>query len=229
MEYFFYSDNRSVLSSLLKTKVSGKLNCDLIRAANKLSNKLGKNLKFRWVKSHDGNRGNEYADELAREAATTGINYNVDMSLTYVKSLVKKKVNDLWNENWSNIAGCRQSKKLISFNPSKDNANFILGRNRIFCRQTIALLTGHNSLRYHTFLRNNASDQFSPVCRFCSDDVESSVHLMETCKALEARRRAFSPDNPKKGPDIASMVSKAIHLGIWTLVQEAERQEEESD
>ena len=100
-------------------------------------------------------------------------------------------------------------------------AVFLLKSTRTKCRKIVALVTGHNNLRYHTFKRivtNNPN--FSPCCRKCGELLETSWHLLYECPALDTRRREFefSPDNPKKGPDLKIVYDRGVYLGLMDLV-----------
>ena len=211
----FYTDSMSALHTLKRTKVTTLMNKDLVSSAIQLHNM--RETTFQWVKSHDVSVGNNRADTLAKQAISIGLRRNINMSLSHIKTRINSKIRQTWNERWQKLTNCRQSRLVITFIPNDNNSRYVLGRGRVFCRTAVALLTGHNNLRYHVFLRNNAFEDFSPICRFCCEDLETAHHLLESCVGL-ARRRNFSPENPKKGPDIADIVHRAEHLGIWSMI-----------
>ena len=63
--------------------------------------KKGSQVKFLWVPAHVGIRGNERADELAKNALKKGsIVMQVDISKSEAKCTIWEKVNHMWQERW---------------------------------------------------------------------------------------------------------------------------------
>ena len=215
-------DNQSALHTLNKTKLSGRLRVDLINCVENTQKSLQTQIKFQWVKSHVGTVGNELADELAKAGTSAPNAFPVPQSIGYIKKKLKERTYNAWNKLWNELKDCRQSKELIDFTPSSKNRTYLLQSTRTKCKNIVALITGHNHLNYHTFKRFVVHNpNFSPCCRFCKQDVETSWHLLYSCEALDKKRREFEfgPDNPKKGPDIKIVSDRAVHLGIMELVR----------
>ena len=216
-------DNQATLYTINKTKLVGQLRVDLINCLNNLKYTHKITPKFKWVKSHVGIVGNELADEMAKLGTLSNDRIEVPQSITFVKNKLKQMMYKQWENKWANLTDCRQSKQLITFNPNHNERNYLLTRTRTKCRKLVALLTGHNNLRYHTFKRNVSSNpNYSPCCRYCREQIETSWHLLYECPSLDTRRREFefSPENPKKGPDIARYNDRATHLGILDILLE---------
>ena len=219
----FMVDNQAALFTLNSTKITGRLKYNLISELEKATLDLGTKFVFKWVKSHIGTVGNEYADTLAKEATKVALKANIPPSLTHTKAVIAGRVLSEWNRQWNNLTDCRQSRQLISYLPDPGNRAFFLRSTRTKCRNMVALMTGHNNLRYHTFKRIvDTNPNFSPCCRKCGENTETSWHLLYVCPALDTRRREFeySPDNPKKGPDLKRIYDRAVYLGIMDLIMQ---------
>ena len=220
-ELNFHVDSQAALLTLKKHKVTGELCVRIVQEVESFRNDTGIELTFHWIKGHNDHSGNEYADYLAKKGGDTGNLFYVSPSLTHIKSQLSLRIEREWCREWSSLRGCRQSKELISFKPSKKEASYVLRRGAHFCKKIIGLLTGHNNMRYHTSKRLFQTNRnFSSNCRFCEEDPETSWHLLYDCPSLEVLRREymFSPDNPKTGPDIAWYEKLAVKLGIWSIV-----------
>jgi ribonuclease HI len=66
-----YTDSRVTIQSLKNHRIHNKLIEEIRSKAITLERK-GWNVKFKWIKAHDGNFGNELADKLAKEATKIG-------------------------------------------------------------------------------------------------------------------------------------------------------------
>ena len=218
-----YADNQAALLTLLKIKVVGRLRCDLVNTVEEFETTFPGSLHFFWVKGHSNVTGNENADTLAKMGTKGLKKVHIEPSIAFMKQRTLGKSIVSWNRLWEGLSDCRQSRELITFVPSARETNALFNRTRLACRKMIALLTGHNELKYHVFKRIvQTNPTFSPCCRFCEENVETSWHLLYDCPCFEQRRREFmmgyGPDNPKKGPDITWYHSLADKLGVLDLV-----------
>ena len=73
---------------------------------------------------------------MAKQGAESGTLIRLERSLTSIKSALKKRMLAAWNNEWNKLVDCRQSRKLISYNPNKKHANYLLKRGRNSCRKT---------------------------------------------------------------------------------------------
>jgi hypothetical protein len=61
----------------------------------------------------------------------------------------------------------------------------LLSFNRTQLSVVIGLLTGHNTLRRHSYVMGLSND---PTCRKCGTEEETSVHIVCECEALASLR-----------------------------------------
>ena len=214
----FLIDNQATLKTLNSIKLSGELRVNTVKKLKSFQVNYGMTFSFRWIRGHSGNVGNDIADEQAKLGCENSDVFFIKPSLAFIKKKIKEKVRAEWNSRWTNLTDCRQSRQLISFEPSDKEKSFLFSKGRQGTRKLTALLTGHNNLKYHVFVRKvSTNPHASPCCRLCECDLETSWHLLYDCPRLDMRRREFifSPDNPKKGPDIEWYFDLAVWLGIW--------------
>ena len=219
----FYIDNQAAIKTLNKTKMKGQVPIRVRNTVIDAETVLKTKFSFSWVKGHNDSTGNEFADSLAKQGTLSNDLIQLKPDISHIKSEIKAKVYKEWDREWATLSDCRQSRELITFTAGQNNSNQLLGRGRKDCRRMVALLTGHNMLRYHLFNQYvGTNPNFSPCCRLCKTEVETSWHLMYECPSLESKRReaAFSPEKPKKGPDIdfEGLRRWAKHLGLLEMI-----------
>ena len=158
-------------------------------------------ITLRWIKSHQGYKGNEAADEEAKRGAL-----NPDLLVddvppvpeATIKMRYKLGFRKKWNEYWNNRADCRQTKLwLPEIAPKKSFELLKAGRRKL--SMLVQIITGHNFLKKHEALVNRNDDD---ECRLCLEDQESSYHILAECPALaEPRLRVFG----NAFPDLTSL------------------------
>ena len=217
----FFVDNQSALHTLKCTKLNGLIKVDVVETINNFVKESSLRIIFNWVKSHNDCTGNELADCLAKCGTESTNIINVPPGYSYIRSTIANRISVEWDKFWLALPSCRQSKELITYRPSKKEALFITSKSRSQCRRLISLMTGHNLLRYHLFNQYVPDHpDYSPCCRLCGEQVETSWHLLMDCPSLESKRREsiYNPGNPKRGPDIEQTWRLASNLGLLDLV-----------
>jgi len=139
---------------------------------------------------HAGVRGNEIANELARDSSVLKF-VGPEPTLGTSRQDIQRIRHWLVNQHWIGWRGLgdtqRQAGELISSPCLGTKARF-LSFNRTQSRAVTGLLTGHNTLRRHLHLMG-LSD--SPVCRRCGAEDETSAHILCECEALASLRCAY--------------------------------------
>jgi hypothetical protein len=135
-----------------------------------------------WVPGQAGVRGNEIADELARDGSV--------LQFVRPEPALGVSMQDIWrrircwlvNQHWVWWQGLgdtqRQAWELI-LGPCLGTKARFLSFNRTQSRAVTGLLTGHNTLRRHLHLLG-LSD--SPLCRRCGAEGETSAHILCECE-----------------------------------------------
>ena len=122
---FFLVDNLTVLQTLNKVRVIGKLAAALIGAAQDCM--TVSKCVFRWIKSHSGCAGNNAAVRLAKVASRSGKLESMCMSMSYIKQKIRNRLTRIWNQRWASLTSSRMSRELITFEPDRNNERYVLG------------------------------------------------------------------------------------------------------
>lgn len=206
---YIMSDSQAVLKALNSDSCDSRLIWDCIGVLKQLA-KHNKVILM-WVPGHAGIEGNEAADELARKGSE-GPFIGPEPFCGTPKSDNLRKLKQ-WEDrenlaNWRKAPGLRQSKRLIT--PSRRRAADALLLTKKDLRLLTSLLTGHGPWRYHLQKLGKAD---SSRCRFCTEEVETSEHLLCSCIAL-ARGRLQEFGKLELDPEeIAQIpVQKIVHF-----------------
>ena len=161
------------------------------------------NITIKWVKGHNNNTGNEYADYLANNGRKS--NNKIDNNFI-PKSFLRQQLNilndkEIYNR-WMTHPGLRQSKLMMSDCSTKTIKNLIK-HSRKHLRLITAIASGHCNLNYHC---HNEGYINSPLCRDCEESDETPFHLAFECPAFDRiRHTTFIPED-------ADTLTKSITL-----------------
>jgi hypothetical protein len=144
-----------------------------------------------WVPGHAGVRGNGIADDLARGGSVlkfVGPEPALGISRRDVWRRIRRwLVNQNW-VRWRNLGNThRQAWELIS-EPSLGAKAGCLSFNKTQSRAITGLLIEHNTLRRHLHLMGLS---YSPLCRRCGAEDETSAHIFCECEDLASLRHAY--------------------------------------
>ena len=179
-----FVDSQSALQALQSDSITSRMVLDACLALNNIHSTHNRTTTLVWTKAHVGTEGNERADELAKLG--TELDYLVDTYKPFKdeKLELKEAITKMWNVEWGNYKGARQTK---IFHPEYDvdKSKTIISWNRLQVGRYIRAVTGHNNLLYHL---HNMDSKISPICRYCLDACEEFQHLAFNCPALWEER-----------------------------------------
>jgi kelch-like protein 2/3 len=183
-KFLVVSDSLSALQAIVTRKISHPFLGDI----HDLHTQLildGKVIQFIWAPSHMGIRGNEMADQAAKEALDQPM---PDWPIQAVPHLdLRKKslcyIKKLWKDRW---AGCRDNK-LFQIKPSLDVPLSQAAKSRKEETILTRLRIGHTYITHGFLLRK----EDPPWCHAC-DTVFTVKHFMSECADLiDVRNKYF--------------------------------------
>ena len=188
------SDSQAALKALEGTQIRSKLVWECLTKLNDLGSK--NRVDLYWIPGHTGIIGNEKADELAKQGATTpltGPEPFCGISLNDLKQESRRRDRISMCREWAKLPGLKHSKITMGgYNPKRTTELMLLNRDKV--RVVTGFLTGHCRLGKHLRQLGIAEEG---VCRFCGDGAETPIHLLQDCVAIIPQRwkhlRAISP------------------------------------
>ena len=151
-----------------------------------------KRLELCWIKAHVGHKGNEEADDLAKEGAlNTERKVGVGLSKAEVKNSIGDYCTRKWMEQWEKGKTCRQTKAFLP-KPDRRKSKKIGSYGKARIRELIEAITGHNNLNY---LQAKIDTEIDPTCSLCLEGEETILHMINSCPALE--RQLYELNIPK--------------------------------
>ena len=179
------SDSQAALKSISSAKTTSGLVWETMTKLQDLS--MNNCVRLLWVPGHSKIEGNEIADALARQAASSdfiGPEPALGLSAMSTKRIIRKWSVCEQNKRWHNLQGCRQAKQLM-LGVNTRLSKYALRLPRRDVRILVGLLTGHNTLNRHLALLKKQSDA---TCPLCEDEQETSLHFLGRCSATMVRR-----------------------------------------
>ncbi len=188
-----YVDNQGVLKCLKNPVTTNSYILDIKHAGTALSNK-GNNITISWIKGHNGSKGNEIADRLAkmgtdRKPMGTCLPI-VPMSEKNGKLLIEEAISKEWEERYKNRKGLRITK--IFFRGTKSRKSEKLYKwNKSNLRRITKIFTGHIELNKQLARIHRKGDA---NCR-CGEEEESADHYLLRCPIF-AKERLWTMGRP---------------------------------
>jgi ribonuclease HI len=186
-----FSDSQSTVLSIANDNTDNIL----IKECKDLLNKLSetREVEVNWIKGHDDNTGNEFADYLAKEG--TKPVPTVEPVLPITKSQLHAKLRENTHSNWQSEWESFDEKYLntkkfaSTINTDKKFQKDILSRGRENLNKYVSWMTGHCKLGKHL---SKLDPGVNPICRKCNDEYETPYHIIMECSALDQQRRIQS-------------------------------------
>ena len=177
-KFVIFSDSKSVLESIENQVSKNPLMNNVLDKLQELSSN-GWCIKFCWVPSHVGIRGNEMADRRAKSALDLiYYRYPTEYKFPYTdfipkaKSLIRRK----WQAKWAAYyveKGCKLYDVMPVIKPFYLNS---------LCRKDEVVIhrirIGHTRLTHRHLMENRPV----PICSHCNLEVLSVKHLMMECQ-----------------------------------------------
>lgn len=216
-----FSDSQAALAALKSYTCTSKLVWECTLLLQKLS--VNNTIVLYWVPGHQGIQGNEKADELARVGSSQhlqGPEPFCGVSPCSIKMELRNWEKAMVNTNWNKTVVARQSKKFIT--PNKSNTQKLLALSKKDLCAYTGLITGHCLVKYHLRLIKRIEDD---VCRFCSEETETSEHLLCNCVALFAVRLKYLDQGFLQPSDIWSLAPFKVVRFIRHIIPHFENTE----
>ena len=159
-----------------------------------------------WVPSHSGHIGNEYADQLAKEAANSLIApTDTPCPASYIHTEMKSLINRLWQREWSQST---KSATTHSFFPSIPIPHTLF--KRTIPPLAMQILAGVAPLNDYLFKLKISP---TPLCQCGSP--ETIPHFLFECHNYAQQRISFRNtviSNNKQWPPLLSIITQSTPI-----------------
>ena len=184
-----------MLKALRKEKTGSLTIFRTKKALNELKTSK-QTLSLNWIKAHIGLDGNELADSYAKQGARSKTNtLATPTTRAVIKKEIEQKSNEYWTSKWEKYAHCRQTK---NFYPTQSNAlhKKVSKLSRSALSTLIKIVTGQNNLNY---LTHKIFPTHTDQCRFCEEEDETFIHLINECPVFYSLRLSLLNGDPIVG------------------------------
>jgi ribonuclease HI len=174
-----HTDSRTTLESLYNTEKHTFLTEEIRQKAKEMESG-GWKTRFRWIKSHVGNSGNEMADKLAKEASGKT---EIPISCNRIpKSAIKRDLEETsketWQREWETTNKGRTTKEYFP------NVAERLQRKMNLTQNFTTLVTGHRNLKSYLYRFKIIE---APDCP-CGKGNQTTEHVLYDCGILQEDR-----------------------------------------
>ena len=179
------SDSQAAIKALQEPVTKSKL---VYRVKDSLSRiSIRNKVTLFWIPGHQGYKGNEKADQIAKNgAAGRGLNVEHEVGIPYCSGIgnLIDKFRRIYANNWRYTDSCRWYKDIMG----KDFQNWtsdIWLMSRPKARKLVAFLTGHYNMNCYLHKVGLSEDS---LCRWCNEEEETPYHIICSCHRWAATR-----------------------------------------
>ena len=146
-------------------------------------------ITLQWIPGHQGIKGNEQADVLAKHGASLP-QPEVPVSYDTVTKMIRSNIKEEWLTDWSKNSTGRALHEFMDAPKPKDPINTLKRQEQSLI---FRLRTGHIPLNSHLHrIKKNHPAQ----CPLCGSPNETVEHHLLHCNRLNELRRDFLPAQP---------------------------------
>ncbi|XP_023209850.1 uncharacterized protein LOC111612824 [Centruroides sculpturatus] len=172
------SDSQAALWSISKKTQCNYLHQLIIDELKKSKSNL---VYFSWTRAHQGVIGNEEADVLAKETATSPVTPSFDdIPTVTVKNLIRETLIHMWQREWEEADTGKTTFKFLPNISNRLSLNHINGNHF-----TSQLLTGHGNFRQYL---NRFHHSDTPFCQCDNGAIEDPLHFIFDCNLYDTQR-----------------------------------------
>ena len=184
-----FTDSLSALQSLESGEMGNKDISELKIAIDHLITTHNVKITLQWIPGHQGLKGNEQADVLAKHGASLP---QPEVPVTYdtVTKMIRSNIKEEWLTDWSKNSTGRALYEFMDAPKPKDPINSLKRQEQSLI---FRLRTGHIPLNSHLHrIKKNHPAQ----CPLCGSPNETVEHHLLHCNRLNELRRDFLPAQP---------------------------------
>jgi hypothetical protein len=170
------SDKQAAIQATVNPLITSRTVSNTIWALNNLANQ-GIEVCLQWIRGHNGTDGNELADHMANQGATSevqGPEPFLPFSLTHAKMAEKEALLDKWTACWTALKQCPQTK-LFMPKPDISLSKNLFPQPKKKLGLLLQHIIGFSFFAYHQSIIDK---NILPECRLCGFAREESGHII---------------------------------------------------